>query len=163
MFPQSRFYSQVAHSGPYSARLTTVVVKMAVVPGVTASLPTTPRGKKKASYSQRAQLTSYSDLLLLIKLSPIPEPNTESSVGSVNGEQGTVELAERKSKLFGQEKQKVDMTCPSAVREDPDGKASEFEHAHLLVRSFADSLDTWSPSFYVSAPPTSHSPTKGQG
>lgn len=101
LFPQSWVYSQVAHSGPYSSKLTTVVVKMTAVPGVTASLSTTPRGKKKASLSQEAQLTSYSDLLLLIKLSPIPEPHTASNAGSRNGEWGTVELPERKSKSFG--------------------------------------------------------------
>lgn len=112
LFPQSWVYSQVVHSEPYSSKLITVVVKMTVVPGVTTSLSTTPRGKKKASLSQEAQLTSYSDLLLLIKLSPIPEPHTVSNAGSRTWERGTVKLPERKSKSFGQEKQEVGITYP---------------------------------------------------
>lgn len=125
---------------------------MTVVPGVTTSLSTTPRGEKKASLSQEAQLTSYSDLLLLIKLSPIPEPHAASNAGSMKGSGGQLNCQKENPSRLGRRNRKRASHIHSAGWADPDHKASGFQHSCLPIRSFSDSLDTWSLSFYVSAP-----------
>ena len=63
---------------------------------------------------------------------------------------GRVELPEKISESFEQEKQEIDIKCAQCWLGKVHHKVSEFKHYCFPVKSFSDSLDTWSLSVYLS-------------
>lgn len=123
----------------------------AAVPDVTTSLPVTSRGKKKASFFQIAQQNSCSDLLLLIMLILNFRTKYWASRWTYEwGWWGRVELPKRRSESSGQESQEMDTKYQQRWLGKVHHKVSEFKHCCLPVKSFSDSLGTWSLSVYLS-------------
>ena len=63
---------------------------------------------------------------------------------------GRVELPKRRSESFGQERQEMDTKYQQRLLGKVHHKVSEFKHCCLPVKSFSNSLGTWSLSIYLS-------------
>lgn len=123
----------------------------AAVPDVTTSFPINSRGKKKASFFQIAQQNSCSDLLLLIMLILNFWTKYWASRWTYErGWWGRAELPKRRSESFGQERQEMDIKYQQCCLGKVHHKVSELKHCCLPVKSFSDSLGTWSLPVYLS-------------